>query len=47
MSELLQNYGFFILVAIVMVFCHVGHGGHGRKDQDQGKREPSSGEHQH
>ena len=28
MSEFLQNYGFFILVAILMLMCHMGHGGH-------------------
>ncbi len=47
MSEFLQNYGFFILVAIAMLVCHMGHGGHGRKDQDQSKREPGGGEHHH
>jgi len=37
MSEFLQNYGFFILIAIVMVFCHMGHGSHGQKGQDSSK----------
>jgi hypothetical protein len=45
MSEFLQNYGFFILIAIVMVFCHMAHGSHGRKDQDPGQRGPGGGEH--
>ena len=44
MSEFLQNYGFFILIAIVMVFCHMAHGS-GRKDQDPGQRGPGGGEH--
>ncbi len=47
MSEFLQNYGFFILIAIVMVFCHMAHGTHGHKDQDSSKREPGGGEHPH
>jgi len=29
MSEFLGNYGFFILIALVMVICHLGHGGYG------------------
>jgi hypothetical protein len=47
MSEFLQNYGFFILVAILMVVCHLGHGrhgGHGRDGDDKGQ---SGGGHQH
>ena len=28
MSEFLGNYGFFILIALVMLVCHLGHGGH-------------------
>lgn len=47
MSELLQNYGFFMLVAILMVVCHLGHGrhgGHGRDGDDKGQ---SGGGQQH
>ena len=40
MGEFLQNYGFFILIALLMVFCHTAHGRHGGRDQDPGKREP-------
>ena len=29
MSEFLGSYGFFILIALLMVVCHLGHGGHG------------------
>jgi len=50
MSEFLQNYGFFILVAVLMVLCHLGHGGHGRgRDDDREKKDtrPGSGGHQH
>jgi len=36
MSEFLGNYGFFILIALMMLVCHLGHAGHGghqrRKD---------------
>jgi hypothetical protein len=48
MSEFLGNYGFFILIALFMVVCHLGHGGHGRggtgRDDDKG---PGPGGHQH
>ena len=47
MSEFLQNYGFFILIAIVMVICHTAHGSHVRKDHDSGPRGPSGGGHHH
>ena len=47
MSEFLQNYGFFILIAIVMVICHTAHGSHVRKDQDPGSRGPGGGGHHH
>lgn len=52
MSEFLGNYGFFILIAIFMVICHLGHAGHGghgrRRDDEPGKggSSPGSG-HQH
>jgi len=29
MGEFLSNYGFFILIALLMLVCHLGHGGHG------------------
>ncbi len=46
MSEFLANYGFFILIAVFMVGCHLfhghgGHGGHGggeEKETDDGAR---------
>ncbi len=48
MTEFLQNYGFFILVAIVMLFCHMGHGGHGHKGRDESdKGSGGESEHQH
>jgi hypothetical protein len=47
MSEFVQNYGFFILIAIVMVFCHMAHGSHGGKDQDPSQRESGGGKHHH
>ena len=51
MSEFLGNYGFFILIALFMVVCHLGHGGHGghgRRDDERGKGGPSpGGGHQH
>lgn len=40
MSEFLGNYGFFILIALLMVICHLGHGGHGghrRRDDESGR----------
>jgi hypothetical protein len=51
MSEFLGNYGFFILIALFMVICHLGHGGRGghrRRDEEPGKggSSPGSG-HQH
>ncbi len=49
MSEFLQNYGFFILIAILMIFCHLGHGGHGghgQKGDDENDR-CAGGGHQH
>ncbi|MFQ5968711.1 MAG: DUF2933 domain-containing protein [Acidimicrobiia bacterium] len=50
MVEFLQNYGFFILIALLMLGCHLGHGGHGRhgghKDADTGK-DGSEGGHHH
>lgn len=51
MSEFLGNYGFFILIALFMVICHLGHaghGGHGRRDEEPGKGGSSpGGGHQH
>ena len=51
MSEFLGNYGFFILIALFMVICHLGHaghGGHGRRDDERGKDKSSpGGGHQH
>lgn len=48
MSEFLGNYGFFILIALLMVICHLGHGGHGRREDERGKGGSSpTGGHQH
>ncbi len=52
MSEFFGNYGFFILIALLMVGCHLGHGGHGvhgrRSDDEPGQDEsPPRGGHQH
>lgn len=51
MTEFLGNYGFFILIALVMMVCHLGHGGHGgggRRDDERAKGGPSpGGGHQH
>ena len=50
MGEFLQNYGFFILVAILMLACHMGHGGHGRRredETDQGRWPEGRGGHRH
>ena len=50
MSEFLGKYGFFILIALLMLGCHLGHGGHGghrggeKDEQDKG---PKTGGHQH
>ena len=55
MSEFLSNYGFFILIALFMVGCHLlhGHGGHGgRKEEDdeaprKDRGQSGPGGHQH
>ena len=51
MSEFLGNYGFFILIALLLVVCHLGHGGHGghgRGRDERGKdRSSPGGGHQH
>lgn len=46
MSEFLGNYDFFILVALLMVICHLGlgrHAGRGRREDERGKGGPSPG----
>ena len=40
MGEFLSNYGFFILIALLMVGCHLlhghgGHGGHGGREEEE------------
>ncbi|MGH7332996.1 MAG: DUF2933 domain-containing protein [Candidatus Rokuibacteriota bacterium] len=48
MGEFLTNYGFFILVALLMVACHLGHGAHGghpRKRDNDG--DGTTGGHRH
>lgn len=48
MSEFLGSYGFFILIALLMVVCHLGHGGHGgRRDGDSDEDKRSERGHQH
>ena len=48
MGEFLSNYGFFILIAVFMLFCHLGHGGHGRRGTGKdGEERPRPGGHQH
>ena len=48
MTEFLQNYGFFILVAVLMLVCHIGHGGHGRRRREEGEEgSGSAGGHHH
>ena len=44
MSEFLQDYGFFILVGILMLVCHLWHGPHGRQG---GRDKGSGGGHEH
>lgn len=48
MSEWLGNYGFFILVALMMLACHLGHGGRrgqGRREADGKTGDAQSGDH--
>jgi hypothetical protein len=50
MSEFLGDYGFFILIAVVMLGCHLLHfGGHGGHGGDRGPDHPpdSRGGHRH
>lgn len=48
MGEFLQNYGFFILVIIMMFACHMGHGGHrGHGGRGRGQDEKPDGGHRH
>jgi hypothetical protein len=48
MSEFLGSYGFFILIALLMVVCHLGHGGHrGRREGESDDDTPSERGHQH
>lgn len=50
MSEFLGTYGFFILIAVVMLGCHLlhsgGHGGHGG-DRDRDQPPDCPGGHRH
>lgn len=44
MSEFLGNYGFFILIVVVMLGCHLLHfGGHGRHGGDRDRDQPPDG----
>lgn len=53
MSDFLGSYGFFILIALLMLGCHLGHGGHGGhrghrgRAKDERDEEPKTGGHQH
>jgi len=48
-SEFLQSYGFFILIVVLMLVCHLGHGAHGgdEKKDDGTRKGPTGGGHQH
>jgi len=46
MGEFFRDYGFFILVAVLMLVCHMGHGGHGGRGRDEDGKGPGGG-HQH
>jgi hypothetical protein len=43
MTEILRDYGFFILVAILMLCCHMSHGGHRRRGPDGRSDEKADG----
>jgi len=50
MSEFLGNYGFFILITLMMLVCHLGHGGHGghgRRKDGRVDSDEQSGTHRH
>lgn len=51
MSEFLGSYGFFILIALLLLVCHFGHGGHGghgeRHDGKSDDDKPPGRGHQH
>lgn len=51
MSEFLGNYGFFIVIALLMLACHLGHGRHGghgeRREGESDDDKPSGRGHQH
>jgi hypothetical protein len=38
MSEFLGSYGFFILIALLMVVCHLGHGRRGKGESNEDER---------
>jgi hypothetical protein len=44
MSDFLGDYGFFILIALLMIGCHLGHAGHGAQRRRDGD---GRGEHRH
>ena len=51
MSELFQNYGFFILLLILFLGCHLfhmgGHGGHSESRDDDRDKRAGTGGHRH
>ena len=47
MGEFLQSYGFFILIAALMVICHLSHGRHVHGSDDDKNERSRGGGHQH
>jgi hypothetical protein len=48
MTEFLRDYGFFIVVAILMLWCHMSHGGHRRRAPDgRSEEKPDGNRHGH
>jgi hypothetical protein len=43
MSEFIRDYGFFFVVAVLMLFCHLEHGSHGGKGRDEDGKGPGGG----
>ncbi len=47
MNEFIQNYGFFVLIAVLMLVCHLAHGSHGGPDKEDRDKGPRGSGHQH
>lgn len=43
MSEFLAAYGFFILVVLLMLVCHLGHWRHGGRGRRRGNERDGNG----